>query len=55
MDGETCSSVMAAESPPLSPLQFFAMNPGLMCDNLLPTAAGDGLGGQAVSEAFSGG
>ena len=49
LDGETCSSIMAAENPPLAPLHFFAMNPGLMCDNLMPTRAGDGMGGQAVS------
>ena len=49
LDGETCSSIMAGQSPPLTPLQFFAMNPGLMCDNLMPTPVGDGMGGQAVS------
>lgn len=48
LDGETCTSIMAAEDPPLTPFAFFSMNPGIMCDNLLPTQAGDGMPGQAV-------
>ncbi|CAI7816800.1 unnamed protein product [Closterium sp. NIES-54] len=48
-DGETCTSLMQVQArPPLSPFDFFAMNPGLMCNNLVPTKPGDGLGGQQV-------
>ncbi|GJP50865.1 hypothetical protein CLOM_g10019 [Closterium sp. NIES-68] len=48
-DGETCTSLMQVQArPPLSPVEFFAMNPGLMCNNLVPTKPGDGLGGQQV-------
>ncbi|CAI5959359.1 unnamed protein product [Closterium sp. NIES-65] len=48
-DGETCTSLMQVQArPPLSPFEFFAMNPGLMCNNLVPTKPGDGLGGQQV-------
>ena len=35
--GDTCTSIMAKHT--LTPLTFFALNPGLFCANLFPPAA----------------
>lgn len=37
--GDTCDSIMSTVArPPLSPAAFFALNPGLLCPNLIPSS-----------------
>lgn len=37
--GDTCDSIMSIVArPPLSPTAFFALNPGLLCPNLIPSS-----------------
>ncbi|CAI5488170.1 unnamed protein product [Closterium sp. Naga37s-1] len=37
---ETCDAIRSVPSPPLSPLDFFRLNPGIKCNRLVPDAAG---------------
>ncbi|CAI5488179.1 unnamed protein product, partial [Closterium sp. Naga37s-1] len=37
---ETCDDIRSVPNPPLSPLEFFRLNPGIKCDRLVPDAAG---------------
>ncbi|CAI5966524.1 unnamed protein product [Closterium sp. NIES-64] len=34
--GETCDQIRSVPSPPLSPLEFFRLNPGIKCSRLVP-------------------
>ncbi|CAI5499509.1 unnamed protein product [Closterium sp. Naga37s-1] len=34
--GETCNQIRSVPSPPLSPLEFFRLNPGIKCSRLVP-------------------
>ncbi|CAI5484690.1 unnamed protein product [Closterium sp. Yama58-4] len=34
--GETCEQIRSAPSPPLSPIEFFRLNPGIKCSRLVP-------------------
>jgi len=56
--GDTCDSIMSTlAQPPLSPSAFFALNPGLMCPNLIPGGTEDGplVYGQQVCLPFPAG
>ncbi|CAI5498171.1 unnamed protein product [Closterium sp. Naga37s-1] len=37
---ETCDAIRNVPSPPLSPLEFFRLNPSIKCNRLVPDAAG---------------
>ncbi|CAI5465067.1 unnamed protein product [Closterium sp. Yama58-4] len=37
---ETCDAIRSVPNPPLSPIEFFRLNPGIKCGRLVPDAAG---------------
>ncbi|CAI5973939.1 unnamed protein product [Closterium sp. NIES-64] len=39
-NAETCDEIRSVPNPPLSPLEFFRLNPGIKCNRLVPDAAG---------------
>ncbi|CAI6005528.1 unnamed protein product, partial [Closterium sp. NIES-65] len=42
---ETCESIRNVPSPPLSPLDFFRLNPGMRCSRLVPKTSADSFTG----------
>ncbi|CAI5976343.1 unnamed protein product [Closterium sp. NIES-64] len=53
--GETCDQIRSVPSPPLSPLEFFRLNPGIKCSRLVPkTDVGSLTGFEAcIGSSFS--
>ncbi|CAI5966530.1 unnamed protein product [Closterium sp. NIES-64] len=53
--GETCDQIRSVPSPPLSPLEFFRLNPGIKCSRLVPkTDVGSITGFEAcIGSSFS--
>ncbi|CAI7847489.1 unnamed protein product [Closterium sp. NIES-54] len=53
--GETCDQIRSVPSPPLSPLEFFRLNPGIKCNRLVPkTDVGSLTGFEAcIGSSFS--
>ncbi|CAI5499532.1 unnamed protein product [Closterium sp. Naga37s-1] len=47
--GETCDQIRSVPSPPLSPLEFFRLNPGIKCSRLVPKTDVGSLTGFEVS------
>ncbi|CAI7835359.1 unnamed protein product, partial [Closterium sp. NIES-54] len=47
--GETCDQIRSVPSPPLSPLEFFHLNPGIKCSRLVPKTDVGSLTGFEVS------
>ncbi|CAI5499533.1 unnamed protein product [Closterium sp. Naga37s-1] len=50
--GETCDQIRSVPSPPLSPLEFFRLNPGIKCSRLVPKTDVRSLTGFEVSLCF---
>ncbi|CAI5983507.1 unnamed protein product [Closterium sp. NIES-64] len=46
---ETCDQIRSVPSPPLSPLEFFRLNPGIKCSRLVPKTDVGSLTGFEVS------
>ncbi|CAI5458517.1 unnamed protein product [Closterium sp. Yama58-4] len=46
--GDGCDAARKAVNPPLSPLEFYRLNPGINCNNRLPTATFEGFSQRKV-------
>ncbi|CAI7921459.1 unnamed protein product [Closterium sp. NIES-53] len=45
---ETCESIRNVPYPPLAPMEFFRLNPGIKCNRLIPKTDVDGFTGFQV-------